>query len=81
MTISAAMHRRIIQKNLLEIKRHATCERMDVDSAGSKAMMLLEIGETNVAIKADAEVTGKLIADSRLKSEREGFALFQIVQG
>ena len=60
MTISAAMHRRIIQKNLLEIKRHATCERMDVDSAGSKAMMLLEIGETNVAIKADAEVTGKL---------------------
>ena len=53
---------------------------MDVDSAGSKAMMLLEIGETNVAIKADAEVTGKLIADSRLKSEGEGFALFQIVQ-
>ena len=60
MTISAAMHRRIIQKNLLEIKRHATSERMDVDSAGSKVMMLLEIGETNVAIKADAEVTSKL---------------------
>ena len=60
MTISAAMHRRIIQKNLLEIKRHATSERMDVDSAGSKAMMLLEIGETNETIKADAEVLGKL---------------------
>ena len=60
MTISAAMHRRIIQKNLLEIKRHATCERMDVDSAGSKAVMLLEIGETNETIKADAEVLGKL---------------------
>ena len=53
---------------------------MDVDSAGSKAMTLLEVGETNVAIKADAEVTGKMIADSRLKSEGEGFALFQIVQ-
>lgn len=60
MTISAAMHRRIIQKNLLEIKRHATSERMDVDSAGSKAVMLLEIGETNETIKADAEVLGKL---------------------
>ena len=60
MTISAAMHRRIIQKNLLEIKRHATSERMDVDSAGSKAMMLLDIGETNETIKADAEVLGKL---------------------
>ena len=33
---------------------------MDVDSAGSKAVMLLEVGETNVAIKADAEVLGKL---------------------
>ena len=44
-------------------------------------MMLLEIGETNVAIKADTKVTGKLIADGRLKSEGEGFALFQIVQG
>ena len=54
---------------------------MDVDSAGSKAMMLLEIGETNVAIKTDIEVTSKLIADRRLKSKREGFALFQIVQG
>ena len=43
-------------------------------------MMLLEIGETNVTIKAYAEVTGKLITDSRLKSEGEGFALFQIVQ-
>jgi hypothetical protein len=32
---------------------------MDVDSAGNKAMILLEIGETNVAIKADAEVPGK----------------------
>ena len=54
---------------------------MDIDSAGSKAMILLEIGETNVAIEADAEVTCELIADSRLKSEREGLALFQIDQG
>ena len=60
MTISAAMHRRIIQKNLLEIKRHTTSEGMDVDSAGSKAMTLLEVGEANVTIKADAEVLGKL---------------------
>lgn len=81
MTISAAMHRRIIQKNLLEIKRHTTSEGMDVDSAGSKAMTLLEVGEANVTIKADAEVPGKLIADRRLKSKGEGFALFQIVQG
>ncbi len=44
-------------------------------------MTLLEVGETYVAIKADAEVTSKLIADSRLKSKGEGFALFQIVQG
>ena len=44
-------------------------------------MTLLEIGETNVAIKADVEVARKLIADSRLKSEREGLALFQIDQG
>lgn len=35
MTISAAMHRRIIQKNLLEIKRHAKSEEVDVDFAGS----------------------------------------------
>ena len=34
---------------------------MDVDSAGSKAVMLLEVGETNVAIKANAEVTGKML--------------------
>ena len=68
-------------KNALEIKRHATSEGMDVDSAGSKAVMLLEVGETNVTIKADTEVTSKLIADRRLKSKREGFALFQIVQG
>lgn len=38
-------------------------------------MTLLEIGETNVAIKADTKVTGKLIADRRLKSEGEGFDL------
>ena len=38
-------------------------------------MMLLDVGETNVAIKADAELTSKLIADSRLKSKGEGFDL------
>ena len=44
-------------------------------------MMLLEVGKTNVAIEADAEVTGKLIADSGLKTKGKGLALFQIDQG
>jgi hypothetical protein len=39
-------------------------------------MMLLEVSEADIAINADAEMAGELITGGRLKSEREGFALF-----
>lgn len=67
--------------NVLEIKRHADGERVDVFATWGHSMMELLIGEADEAIKTDVEVARKLIADSRLKSERECLALFQIDQG
>ena len=67
--------------NVLEIKRHADGERVDKQSSVDDVVLTSKVGETNVAVKTDTEVTCELVADSRLQAKREVLAFQEVIEG
>ena len=66
--------------NVLEIKRHADGERVDVFATWGHSMMELLIGEADEAIKTDVEVARELVTCRGLEAEGERLALVEVVE-
>ena len=54
---------------------------MDKQSSVDDVVLTSKVGETNVAVKTDTEVTCELVADSRLQAKREVLAFQEVIEG